>query len=239
VKVAAYQTPLLPNGSMGALERIRQRVAWCDDHDVDILCCPEAILGGLADYAADPFALAIDAEHLGSVLTPLASASVTTIVGFTELGSGGKLYNSAGVFHRGKVAGVYRKLHPAINRSVYEPGSDIPIFAVGQLRFGIVICYDSNFPELAATLAAKGATALFIPTNNGLPPLKGGATLVRQAREVDVSTAVTNKLWVIRADVAGSVGDHVSYGSSAIVSPAGVVVQSARELEEDLLVCEI
>ena len=49
VKVAAYQAPLLAAGSMGALDLIRARVRACEAEEVEILCCPEAILGGLAD----------------------------------------------------------------------------------------------------------------------------------------------------------------------------------------------
>ncbi len=50
MKVAAYQAPLLPAGSMEALPLIRARVAECERRGVEILCCPEAILGGLADF---------------------------------------------------------------------------------------------------------------------------------------------------------------------------------------------
>lgn len=61
MKVAAYQPPLLAAGLMEALELIRNRVKWCEAEGVAILCCPEAILGGLADYAEDPpeFAVAV------------------------------------------------------------------------------------------------------------------------------------------------------------------------------------
>jgi hypothetical protein len=70
---------------------------------VGILCCPEGILGGLADYAARPTEFAIDVAggKLGAVLAPLASDTVTTILGFTESGEAGRLYNAAAVFHRG------------------------------------------------------------------------------------------------------------------------------------------
>jgi hypothetical protein len=54
VKVAAYQAPLLAAGSMDALELIRARVRSCESEGVSILCCPEAILGGLADQSHDP-----------------------------------------------------------------------------------------------------------------------------------------------------------------------------------------
>ena len=128
MNVAAYQAPLLPSGSREAVDLIRTRVAWCESHGVVILCCPEAILGGLADNAADSGRFAIDAhgDQLARVLAPLASDTVMTIVGFTEVTGTGRLYNTAAVFHKGTVIGLYRKLYPAINRSVYEAGDWMP-----------------------------------------------------------------------------------------------------------------
>jgi predicted amidohydrolase len=237
VKVAAYQAPLFPVGSMRVVELIRSRVAWCEAQAVEILCCPEAILGGLADYAARPADFAIDVAggQLEAVLSPLASDTVTAIVGFTEI-SAGRLYNSAAVYHRGAVAGVYRKQHPAIRKSVYDAGDRSPVFNVGGLTFGILICNDSNFPELGRRMAAQGATALFIPTNNGLPPEK--ADVVGDARNADTALATENRVWVIRADVAGHADGRVSYGASGIVAPDGAVLQSAQRLTEGLLVAD-
>ena len=143
------------------------------------------------------------------------------------------------MFENGAVVGVYRKQHPAINTSVYTPGRELPLFQVGGLRFGIVICSDSNFPELARSLAERGAALLFVPSNNALPPAKGGPELVTESRCVDIATATANRLWVIRADVAGCCGELVSFGSSAIVDPSGTVVQSARQLSDDLIVAEL
>ena len=118
VKVAAYQAPLLVGGSMGALDLIRARVLACEAEGIEVLCCPEAILGGLADHVEDPacVAISVNTGQLDAVLAPLASDVTTTIVGFTELGEDGFLYNAAAVFHRGTVAGVYRKQHPAIRQ---------------------------------------------------------------------------------------------------------------------------
>ena len=241
MKVAAYQTPLLSAGSMDALDLIRARVQACEVAGVEVLCCPEAVLGGLADQIEDParLAMSVRSGQLAAVLAPLASDVTTTIVGFTERGEDGFLYNAAAVFHRGAVAGVYRKQHPAIRQSVYRPGRQVPVFRVGALTFGIAICNDSNFPELAAQMASRGATALFVPSNNALPPRNGGAELVSEARKVDVATAITNEMWVIRADVAGQVGAMTSYGSSAIVDPKGAVVRSALPLSEDMITTAI
>lgn len=93
------------------------------------------MLGGLADYASRPADIAVDVEagQLRALPAPLASDRVATIVGFTEAGRGGRLYNSAAVFRRGPVVGLYRKLYPAINRSGYEAGDGMPVFTVGTL----------------------------------------------------------------------------------------------------------
>jgi predicted amidohydrolase len=241
VKVAAYQAPLLPAGSTTrALRLIRRQIAWCETAGVEMLCCPEGVLGGLADYANHPAAFALDAERqLREVLEPLASDRVTTIVGFTEVDRRGRLYNAAAVWHKGSVAGLYRKLHPAINGSVYEPGCDTRVFIVGGLTFGIVICRDSVFSEPARRMAAQGAAVLFVPTNNGMPVEKGGSGLVAEARNVDIDRATENGMSVVRADVAGRIGELVSYGSSGIVDRAGTILASSRPLEADLLVAEV
>ncbi len=239
MKVAAYQAPLLPAGSMDAIGLIRTRVERCEAEGVAVLCCPEAILGGLADYAEHPTEFAISADRLEETLAPLASETVTTILGFTEIADGDRLYSSAVIFQRGSVTGLYRKLYPAINRSVYDAGCKIPVFRVGDLTFGIVICNDSNYFEPARLMAAHGATALFVPTNNGMPPARAGAELIGAARRCDIARAVENSMWVIRADVAGRTADLVSYGSSGIVDPEGVVVQTARQLSDDLIFAAI
>ena len=239
MKVAAYQAPLLRSDSLEAVDLIRTRVEWCESHSVVILCCPEAILGGLADNAADPGKFAIDTrgDQLARALAPLASDTVTTIVGFTEVTGTGRLYNTAAVFHKGSVIGLYRKLYPAINRSVYDAGDRMPVFQVGRLTFGIVICNDSNYPEPARVMASQGATALFIPTNNCLPPET--ADVAAHARNVDIALAIENNVCVVRADVAGRANGMVSYGSSGIVDPHGNVLQSAQQLTEELIVADL
>ena len=241
MKVAAYQAPLLACVSMEAIDLIREQVDRCESAGVEILCCPEGALGGLADYAAQPTSIAIDVEggRLNTVLAPLASETVTTILGFTEIDRQGRLFNTAAVFHKGSVVGLYRKLYPAINRSIYEAGDKMPVFTVGDLTFGIVICRDSNYSEPARIMVSQGATTLFVPTNNGLPPTKAGPELVAEARNVDIARAIENSIYVIRADVAGDTESLVSYGSSGIVDPNGVVLQSAQQLGPDLIVADI
>lgn len=68
----------------------------------------------------------------------------------------------------------------------------MPVFTVGGLTFGILICNDWNFPELARSMTSRGAAALFVPSNNGLPPEK--ADVVVETRNVDIARATENRV---------------------------------------------
>src|SRR5262249_5981908 len=129
--------------------------------------------------------------------------------------------------------------HPAINRSVYAVGCDVPVFRANGMIFGIVICNDSNFAEPAKLAAARGAKVLFVPTNNGLPLKRAPRTLVAEARRAAIARAAENGLGVVRADVAGSNGTLMSYGSTGVVDPGGKVVRTAVEEREDFVIVEI
>ena len=241
MRVAACQAPLLAEDSTESIGRMQQCVRECETNGISVLCFPEAILGGLADFSDNPGRLAIRTEdgQLTAVLEPLRSDTVTSIVGFTELSHDGALYNAAAVYQRGRVTGVYRKIHPAIRRSVYRPGSETPVFRAGELTFGIVICNDSNYPELTRCMAVQNAAVLFIPTNNGLPNGRASLELNAAARSTDVALATQNRIWVIRADIVGRNGKLTCFGCSEIVDPEGNVIQEARLERTDLLVAEI
>lgn len=239
MKVAALQAPLPTVGTADGLALIRRRVVQCEAEGVTILCCPEAVVGGLADYVPDPLQVAVTPAAALASLGPMADMRLTTIVGFTELATDGSIYNSAAVVSNGTLVGVYRKRHPAIRQSVYRAGWDAPVFEASGVRFGILICYDSTFHHLAADLVSRGAQVLFIPTNNALPTSRASAGLVAEANGCDVALATKNRCWVVRADVAGTAGGLRSDGSTAITSPAGNTVATARALLEDLLVVDI
>lgn len=238
MRVAAYQAPLLPAGSFEAIDLMREQVRRCEAEGIAVLCCPEAILGGLADDAPEPaqFALHVG-DQLDFYLRPLSSDTVTTIVGFTEHDDHGHLFNAAAIFHRGAVAGIYRKQHPAIRRSIYQAGTESLVFTVPAVTFGVLLCNDSNHPEIGRVMAARGAAVLFVPTNNALPPDR--SDVVRHARGADVGLALRNGVYVVRADVAGRTDNLVSHGSSAVVAPNGDVLVAAALGESQLLVATL
>jgi predicted amidohydrolase len=241
VRVAAYQAPLAATRSHDVLRLIAAQVASCEAAGVEILCCPEAIVGGLADYVepAHRLVLPADPAPLADALAPLASPTVTAIVGYTERDAAGRLFNAAAVLRGGAVVGRYRKLHPAIRRSVYTAGDEMPVFTAGALTFGVLLCRDSAFEEPARRMVARGAAALFVPTNNGLPADRPHARIATDARRIDVERATAHGVSVIRADVAGAAGGLVSHGSTGIVGPDGQVLAEPPLLEASLVIADI
>jgi predicted amidohydrolase len=241
MKVAAYQSPLADGEIGDTIDLIREQVTRCESLGVEILCCPEGVLGGLADYAENPSAIAIDPREveLNPLFAPLASDRVTTLIGFTERGDHNRLYNSVALFHRGEVVGIQRKRNPAINRSVYSPGDSSSVFTIGGLTLGILICRDSTFAELAAELVGRGADMLFVPTNNGMPPSRGGRELVSESRNVDIALARRHSVSVIRADVVGGTPTFMSHGASGIVDHRGNVLGVVDPLTTGLVVAEV
>lgn len=239
MRIAAWQMPIDATDASVAIDAVRHQVRRCEADGVAVLCCPEGAIGGLADYVRDPATIAIPTDGVAHRFAPINSDAVTVIVGFTELGVDGRLYNAAAVLHRGACVGIYRKLHPAIRRSIYAAGTELPLFRRGDLTFGIVICNDSNYGEPARVMAGKGASVLFIPSNNQLPLSRTIDGLTDEARACDVARATENGVWVVRADVTGRSVSHVSAGASGIVDPRGRVVASASAFTEETLTFDL
>lgn len=70
----------------------------------------------------------------------------------------GKYFNSAVVVNEGEIIGVYRKTHLIDpNESFFTPGKEYPIFEIKNLKYGINICYDSQFADAAKAVYDQGA----------------------------------------------------------------------------------
>ncbi|GBC73843.1 Formamidase [archaeon HR04] len=74
----------------------------------------------------------------------------------------------------GSIVGRQFKLHPfGRELSMVKPGRRIRIFEHNGVRFGIGICHDVVFPEVARLAARNGADILFFPSkivNEGIEP---------------------------------------------------------------------
>jgi predicted amidohydrolase len=241
VKVAAYQAPYLPFGSFEAIGLIRTQLATCEAQGIEILCCPEAIIGGLAHESAGQspadVALGVEDGELADVVGPLFDTSVIVIVGFTERDPAGDLFNAAAVIADGGVAAIHRKSYPGY-RTVIRAGHELLVFRHSSTSFGIVICNDIWYPEPVRVLAAAGAAIVFVPSNSGHPRDISDSFRAR-GENLPIARAVENTTTVVVADIAGREDGRVAHGFSAVVDPDGIVLAQAEPLTPGLVVAEV
>lgn len=144
------------------------------------------------------------------------------------------LYNSAAVIGAsGELLGVYRKVHLFDTEKVpFRPGWEYPLFRTELGKFGVMICWDTAFPEVARTYALKGAEFILIPTN-WEDPYSRDWDLITQARAFD------NTLFVAGANRIGRDDKLSFFGHSRIVDPLGRVVTSLDAPEEGFAVASL
>ena len=197
---------------------------------VELLVMPE-----LWPCGYDPVTLADDARQAAEPLDGQRSqrlseaarvASMWLVAGSVpELDEEGELYNTALVFNpHGELVAFHRKAHlypPTSEPFIFRPGDRLTTFndpALGAV--GVVICFDGDFPEVARTMALRGARLVVAPA----------AYEVEGATTWDVlypALALANSQWWIQSNQCGAHATTTLLGASRIVAPTGTVVAEA------------
>jgi predicted amidohydrolase len=244
VRIAAAQTVEFREDIEAALNCVADVAARAEAEGAALLCFPEGFLQG---YLTDEMPARRNALDLGSpafeaILNRLPKSGPMIVMGLIEVDGGrlfnGRLFNTAIVVDRGALIGRYRKVHLLGGEQIFDAGGDSPIFEIAGLRFGINICYDTNFPEAARKVADLGARLIVCPANNmhrrsAAEALKDVHNLVRGERCRETG------LWLVSADVTGERGGRISWGPTAVLNPAGEVVAQLPLEKPGLLVFDI
>ena len=147
---------------------------------------------------------------------------------------------------KGAIIGSYDKVHlvpfgeyvpmkrflPFVHRLVVAAGDFLPGDKVAPLKFpkasaGVLICFESIFPELGRALTENGAALLVNLTNDAW---YGMSSAPFQHFSMAVFRAVENRRPVIRA---------ANTGISAFILPNGKIVEQSDLFEEALLTREM
>lgn len=143
---------------------------------------------------------------------------VHLIFGFAERDQldPGVIYNSAMLISdTGQIIGTYRKVHLFDTEQTYfTPGHDYPVFTTKIGRIGMMICYDTFFPEVARTLALKRADLIAISTNWERPRVNDWELCVR-------ARALHNIIPIAAANRIGFDKSLDFFGHSKIIGPLG------------------
>jgi predicted amidohydrolase len=181
---------------------------------------PPAVLSQIAERLDGPF--------ISAVAAYARSMNLPVVVGTAEANSEGLPFNTlVAIGGDGGVQGAYRKVH-LYDAFGYRESDGTSQGAIGQpfllesgqLRLGMLTCYDLRFPESARYLVDAGANVLLLPAMWIAGPGKEDHwnTLVR-------ARAIENTSYVVTANQTGP----LATGYSLIVDPFGVVIANAGE----------
>jgi len=179
---------------------------------------------------------------------------VTILVSLFERRTSGVYHNSiVALDERGKVAGLYRKMHipddPAYYEKFYFTPGDRGFQAIKTVHatIGPLICWDQWYPEAARMTALQGAEILVYPTAIGWHPkekAEEGPTQRDAWMTIQRSHAIANGVFVVAVNRVGhetpAGGDGLEFwGSSFVCDPFGVVLAQASIEKDEVLVVDI
>ncbi len=211
-----------------------------DAQAVDLLLFPECFLQG---YLVEREhmrrqAMGLRSAAFASVLRRLASIKPALVFGVIEEHEG-RYFNTAVVVSRGEVLGCYRKTHLVAGESLFDKGSGYPVFDLRGVRFGINICYDTQFAEAAAAVAEQGAHLLLVPAQN-MMRRDSARHWKHLHHQIRAERARETGMWLVSADVTGERDGHrVGYGPTSVISPRAEVVAQVPLLTTGMVVADI
>jgi predicted amidohydrolase len=142
------------------------------NHEVDVVVTPEGFLDGyvateksvtkdsIVKYAIDP----LTSSYAQEVCDWARRNKAWIIYGCARKAADG-IYNTALIYNRrGRLVGMYDKLHLQRHDQKYTPGKHLNAYESDFGRFGVMICADRRWPETVRTLTLQGARVIFNPT---------------------------------------------------------------------------
>ena len=238
-RIAAAQTPEFREDVDAALAYANAVIADATAQGADLLVFPEGYLQGYLtqEGPARRHALNLAGPAFAATLARLPRTGPTLVLGLIEE-EHGALFNTAAVIHAGQLVGRYRKTHLLAGETCFTPGTDSPAFEAGGVRFGINICYDTNFAGAAAKVAATGATLIVCPANNMMkrPAAEHWRDRHNPAR---AERCRETGLWLISSDVTGERDGRIAWGPTAVLTPEGEVAAQLPLDQPGLLVFDL
>jgi nitrilase len=237
MRLALWQTAGFPEdktANLAALERVAAAGAAAG---AGLLLCPECWLCGY-NIGSGVAALAEErdgpsARRIGEIAQ---AYSLAIAYGYAERDAEeGCLFNAVQVMGpEGTPLSHYRKVHlfGPDERAAYRAGERFEgPFELAGMRFGLLICYDVEFPEAVRSLALQGAEVILIPT--ALTPEYAAVP-----RVIVPARSLENQVFVAYCNRAGVENGMRFLGGSCLSGVDGEIVAAAGNAEA-LLIGEI
>ncbi len=238
-KVAACQVPEIRENIDASLEWIERFAKQAEEKGVSLVCFPECFLQGYLtdEQLANQYAVNLASETFEVILQRFTKYTPTIVFGLIEQDNG-KLFNTAVVIKDGRLLGKYRKTHLLDGERIFTAGSEYPVFQINDLKFGINICYDTQFSEAAENIARQGAMLLLCPANN-MMRYETAEKFKHLHHKMRIERVNEAKVWLVSADVTGERDGQISYGPTSAINPSGQVVEQVPLMETGMITIEI
>jgi N-carbamoylputrescine amidase len=216
------------------LSRMESLVREAARGGAQAICFPELNISGYI-LKRDPAEIAetIPGPSSEAVWQMAQKNEVLILAGLAEKKEG-KVFISHLAAGPDGILGVYRKTHLGTNEEgIYQAGSECPVFRYRGTIFGIELCFDGHFPELATILALKGAEVIFIP--HASPRESGEEKRERWLRYLS-ARAYDNSVFVAACNPTGRTENGFVFpGAAVVLDPKGEVLASNKGEEEEVI----
>ena len=246
VRIGTCQTSEIIGDSPAALDVMLRFAKEAEDKNVDLLLFPECFLTGyvLSESFVAEHSYDFESTQFAAILKQLEHVKPVLVFGVNEKKSG-QYFNSAVVVSKGEMIGVYRKTHLIDpNELFYTPGNEYTIFEIKNLKYGINICYDTQFADAAKAVAEKGAQLLLSPAQNMLRRETAEYWKDKHS-DICVERVKETGLWFVRSDVTGIRptghygAERIAYGPTMAINPSGEIVAQVPLMTVGMITVDI
>jgi len=241
------------------LEQVRKACVLAKEAGARLLFLPECMLTGHGGHVrmtenAEP----VPEGPLSQAVIRLSEEYQLCIgVGLAEL-SNNLVYNSYMVADKGRYLGLQRKINLSGDEYRYfAAGEEVEVFDIGDIRFGVTICFDNHFPELSLLHSFHGVDLIVAAHADRVGEWPAALTadfskgqIARQQKKFEklyVGPAYFHNVFVLACNTVGSateglqgvVSNHA--GTVFGVDPSGEVFlrSSLTELTDEIVTVEL
>jgi len=239
MQVAVCQVPDTRKGINSSLEWIEKFTKEAEEKDVSLICFPECFLQGYLtqQVQARKYAINLRSKEFEKTLKQLAKYNPMIVFGMIEEEKK-YLFNTAIVIKEGTLIGKYRKTHLLDGEKLFTAGSEYPVFEINDLKFGINICYDTQFPESTFNVVSQGASLILCPANN-MMKYQTAEKYKYLHHKMRIERVTENKVWLLSADVTGERDGRISYGPTSAINPEGKMVAQVPLMKTGMITVDI
>lgn len=235
MKVAGIQMDVALGRPAVNRERVAEKIREAASRGAEVVILPEMWNTGYALTRLEEIS-DVDAEPSSSFLSGLAKElAVNIIAGSISSKRGDNFYNHAFVVNKhGEIIHTYDKIHlfRLMDEEKYlRRGNKAETFALAGVTWGLIICYDLRFPELARKLALEGAAVLVVSAQ--WPKVR-----LHHWRSLLVARAIENQQYVVAVNRVGKDDKNVFAGHSLVIDPLGEILYEAGE-DEEIFICDL